>query len=169
MIEYKECPLCLGSGKVSPAYYSKNTGVTRWTENIVTGHVLDINNKSYSLFNCPVCHKSDEKGQLKSIDKCTETPKCEQKSTKQAKLDKNIFLAWMKRYNIPQKLITETKSFDDFEFSKIVYEAKHSWIFDTSKRIRLLLAQRITGDWMTEEATYNNKKYAKTPLGVEKR
>lgn len=62
-----QCPLCLGYGNVSPAWFNLSVGNTRWTETTYwTGLQTksDVHNKLFSFKTCPFCAKSKRPGSI---------------------------------------------------------------------------------------------------------
>lgn len=153
-IIFEECPLCLGEGKISPAYYGKNIGLKRWTENLWTGNQYNVRHKSYSLYDCPVCSRSNNDGMLKTIKECEN---CKHDLTSLNKQNFRTIIRNMKIYKVPIDFKPVDEQENSFFWTKVAYEMKNSWKFD-SKRAQMLLAQRLSGKWLFDVASirYNN-------------
>lgn len=69
-----QCPLCLGYGNVSPAWYNLSIGNTRWMETTYWTGLQTKSNIRHKLFSfkaCPFCVKSKKPGSIVWTHLCT--------------------------------------------------------------------------------------------------
>ena len=158
--ENKECPLCEGYGTVSPAYYGKAVGVTRWTvtESFIGAAKIgewesEKKYKKYTFAKCPVCTNSKFPGKIKSAKECD----CGKDLKKLNTQNYNIFLRMLSKENA-----ASLKAGDNFPkpgefFWTRLFVEKGNWKMD-SKNKQSLLCQAIADKWDVEDARYGRDK-----------
>jgi len=165
--EVIECPLCEGYANVSPAWFDKNTGETRWTETTYwTGLQTESNkrHKMFSFLNCPCCGHSQKKGAVKSAMFCDCSAELQKTAIASAK---SKIKNGLSRCKLGKEEATDLlNGMSDTDIVKLSVEMQN-WSANGKTFIKLMLAA-IKGEYdhesvhyQRDETQYKTKKFRK--------
>ena len=148
-----KCYLCKGETRISPAWWDQSVGETTWQSLTYYGVEVASSDYKYKKFTwhyCPLCHKNKKSETFTTIIEC----KCGKDLTKENIKNYKDLKKLAKKYDIE---IDNSRIDNDFFWTKIMFEKRNNWEFN-SKNAKRLLKQALNEDYDLKSANYGRYK-----------